>query len=518
MRDKNNRRTNIKIVTITNITLEPFFSNFLRNVFTASDIDIELYIILVDEIQDSDNIMYLSNADYVVIILDFQRQYNIDWFSTTIDDILLDCVQWNICFYNEIKNISSGHVLWFGYEDYSLKYKYFLGHVAHVNLFVDCVNFKIQQYIKDTGTYIDFKSIIAKVGTDLAFDNKNKYRWNALYAKNLILEISKEIYKQYCIDIGNTPKCIVLDCDNVLWGGIVSEVGLENVNLANFGFGRHFYDFQQFLLALHKHGIILAICSKNDLSDVLKMFREHSEMVLKEKHISCFQVGWDDKPSSIRKISELLNIGLDSIVFIDDSKFEIMSVHELLPEVKTILYDKNTIYEQLGCFNLKNSIDIQSVEQRMKTYKTNIDRIELQKKSKTFEEFLKSLEIRVEFQQATFMEYNRIAELTQRTNRCTNGKRYTVDELRAIVKNSSYQLYSVSVRDKFSDFGLVGVLGIKGNVLDLFSLSCRVIGRNVEGQMINFAKENGVEEFDYIETSRNKNIISILNNEFSKGE
>ena len=110
----------------------------------------------------------------------------------------------------------------------------------------------------------------------MAYDTKGKYRWNAPYSSNLIARISQEIHKQYLVGNEITAKCIVLDCDNVLWGGILSEVGIENIVLGANGLGREYQDFQKFMLSLFYHGVILTVCSKNDRADVMKVFREHN--------------------------------------------------------------------------------------------------------------------------------------------------------------------------------------------------------------------------------------------------
>ena len=145
-------------------------------------------------------------------------------------------------------------------------------------------------------------------------------------------------------------------------GGILSEDGIEGIKLGKSGLGRPYYDFQNFVLKLYQHGVILAVCSKNDEEDVLRVFREHSEIPLKEKHISCFMVNWENKPSNIERIAEYLNIGLDSIVFVDDSSIEIESVKSLLPEVTAIQFDKYMDYEPFSCFNLRSDYDIEEVE------------------------------------------------------------------------------------------------------------------------------------------------------------
>ena len=141
--------------------------------------------------------------------------------------------------------------------------------------------------------YIDIKSIIAKVGIESAFDDKGKYRWNTPYSRKLLGEIAQEVHKRYLIDNGITKKCVVLDCDNVLWGGILSENGIEHIQLGSSGLACSYQNFQRFMLNLYYHGVIITVCSKNGKLDVLHMFKEHDEMILKEEHIACFCANWD---------------------------------------------------------------------------------------------------------------------------------------------------------------------------------------------------------------------------------
>ena len=265
------------------------------------------------------------------------------------------------------------------------------------------------------------------------------------------------------------------------------------------------------MLYLYYHGVIIAICSKNEKSDVLRVFREHNEMILREEHIACFCVNWDNKADNIKAIAETLNIGLDSIVFIDDSDFEVQAVKALLPEVTAVKYERDNVYKQLPCFNLKSNIDIEKVQKRNLTYRTNKLRKNLRSETSSFEEYLNALEMKVDIHKALPIELSRIAELTQRTNKCTNGRRYTAQQIKAMIENG-YALYSVSLSDKFSDLGLVGAIGIDGNTLDLFSLSCRALGRNVEEIMIGFIREKNIEKSYYNLTAQNNELHSKINN------
>lgn len=239
------------------------------------------------------------------------------------------------------------------------------------------------------------------------------------------------------------------------------------------------------------------------------MFKEHDEMILKEEHIACFCVNWENKPDNIKRISETLNIGLDSIVFIDDSNFEIQSVKKLLPQVSAIRYDKEHVYKQLSCFNLPNRVDATKIKQRNLTYQTNEYRRALKLHSSTFDEYLNALEMRVKIHRAGLVELSRIAELSQRTNKCTNGIRYTVEQLKGKLENG-YALYSILLSDKFSNLGLVGAIGIEENTLDLFSLSCRALGRNVEELMINFVEDRKISNVRYNLTDYNRDLYNRL--------
>lgn len=220
------------------------------------------------------------------------------------------------------------------------------------------------------------------------------------------------------------------------------------------------------------------------------MFREHSEMMLKEEHIACYQVNWGDKPSNIKTIAKKLNIGLDSIVFVDDSPIEIDAVKTLLPEVTTILFHRDMDYAQFSCFNLKSNVNLEDIEKRNETYRTNAQRERLKEQSGSYDKYIKALDVKTEIHRIIPMEYNRVSELTQRTNKCTNGRRFTVQGIKNCIKNGITDFYSVHASDMFSNLGMVGVFAVKDNDLVLFSLSCRALGREIENTMLEYIISN----------------------------
>lgn len=515
----NEKKLNIAI--ITNIVFEPYLYSYLKESFSDKDIAIDLSYILYNECFSAESSHILQSADYTVVCINFDELYRnalIDIISSNIsaEKLIKDVVNKSKMLHNHIKHQTHSPILWFGFEDYCYDSKFVVGNIIYADGLIDRANCAIYELLEEQDTYIDFKKLIAHIGINNAYDSKSKYRWNAPYSKKLINLISQEIYKQFSINSGCTKKCIVLDCDNVLWGGILSEDGIEKIQLSPSGLGRPFQDFQRFLLMLYYRGVILAVCSKNDENDVLRVFKEHSGMILKEEHIACFQINWDNKPKNIKKISKELNIELDSMVFVDDSDFEIQSIKSLLPEVVALKYIRDHIYTELSCFNLKETVSIERIEQRNNTYKTNIKRDRLKSQFSSFDDYIKSLEMVIDIHIALPCELDRIAELTQRTNKCTNGIRYTVEQLKSQTQDIHYMLFSISVSDKFSDLGIVGALGIKNNVLDLFSLSCRALGRNIEKSIFSTLNQYKILSFRFISTKKNHELYQTLNDQINR--
>lgn len=508
-----NNKTPLQIITISNVILEPYFVSNLKEYLGDNLI---VSNILFEEYLGIENQTKISSADLIVVWMNFEGLRSISnnfGFrpEQKPDEHLGLCKKLN----DDLVRISGAKIIWFSFENYDVHLTEVIGHTY--NSFLDRLNLALQDILDKSTSFIDLKHLVAEVGISNAYDTKGKYRWNAPYSKKLINVAVKEICKQYYIEKGITKKCLVLDCDNVLWGGILSENGMEELKLSSSGLGRVYQDFQRFVLSLHYHGVILAICSKNDLSDVLVIFRNHSEMILKEEHIACFQVNWVDKPSNIKGIAEKLNIGLDSMVFVDDSIVEIEAVKSMIPDVTAILFKRDMEYNQFSCFNPRNNISLSDIEKRNETYRTNEFREELKSEYIDYADYINALQIKTDIHKATPIEYSRISELTQRTNKCTNGKRYTVDKIKERVTSHEINLYSISVSDRFSDLGIVGAIEIEGDTLTLFSLSCRALGREIEKEMISFISENHpkANRVEFQSTGKNEDIKSILLNTFS---
>lgn len=508
----------LNISVISNITIEHFFGIHINSLFdTPSDIN----YIPSNVCFESNQIEVIQKSDLILVWLNIRKLSPGILSNIGCKDVLQivykDILEYIKVIYLKLRNEVNSKIIWMGFEDYFDCLHEVVGSILHNYNFIDRLNQEIKDLLSKTSdVVIDLKRLISYIGTRDAYDTKGLYRWNSPYTSDLIYLAAKEIFKQFRILKRNENKCIVLDCDNVLWGGILSEDGIENISLASNGQGQFFQDFQRFLLTLHTLGIILTVSSKNDLSDVLKVFNSHSEMILREEHIASFQVNWNNKAEQIQLIAEVLNISLDSIVFIDDSIFEVESVNSILPDVKAVLFKKETIYRSLSLFNLSLDFDANLIAIRDNTYQSNVHRRVLKDKTTSYEEYLKALDTKINIHIADDLEYYRISELSQRANKCTIGKRYMVSEIKEKISTNVYELYAVDVSDKFSDLGLVGAFGIIQQsgiyYLDLFCLSCRVLGRNIENQLISYLKTNfkDIKVESCIRTQKNDGFIDLL--------
>lgn len=291
---------------------------------------------------------------------------------------------------------------------------------------------------------------------------------------------------------GWSQKCLVLDCDNTLWGGIIGEDGLHGITLGPDCPGREFVDFQKAILELYEQGIILAINSKNNQSDVLEVLGRHPHMVLREEHFAAMVINWENKADNMQRIAEQLNIGLDSMVFADDNPAERQLLRQVYPQVKLLDLPANpALYAQTlrrTSFFTRQSLSHED-RHRGAMYAAQRQRTELQKSSVSLEDFLKSLEMVCSIRKAEASDVKRAAQLTQRTNQFNlTTRRYTESDIAAMLPDDRWAVYVLGLKDKFGDNGTVGLALVEklpGHWrVDTFLMSCRVIGRQAEDALV----------------------------------
>ena len=383
---------------------------------------------------------------------------------------------------------------------------------------------RLNQFVeenKSSNTYlIDINAIFNRIGVGDALDfklyNLSKTLYTISYWKEYVYLVSPMLLKV----TGKVKKAIIFDCDNTLWKGILGEDGYDGIDMSEHSkIGGLYHQVQNMAVWLSKHGVLIGLCSKNNPEDVADVIKRHPDMALKNENIVISQVNWSDKASNLRVISETLNIGLDSIVFVDDSDFEINLIKEQLSQVLCMQVPE-AIYDypaKLG--EIINTYfyfsDSKADLDKTKQYKQQAERAMQKSKFSDITEYLRSLEIEVTFGVDKAEEAERVSQLTQKTNQlnvCTT--RYTQAQIEAIKENPNKSYISLSVKDKFGDSGLTGVAIVsyadgKGKIDD-FLMSCRLMGRNIEfsfvDYMMSFLKEHGCRtvESQYIPTQKNK--------------
>ncbi len=366
--------------------------------------------------------------------------------------------------------------------------------------------------------FVDLNVCCSRIGSVNYYDHRYWHIGRAPYTKAGLEEIAFENIKFISAIKGKNKKCLVLDCDNTLWGGIVAEDGLTGIKLGKTYPGSPYYEFQQEIVNLYNRGVIIALCSKNNQQDVWDVFQKHPEMVLKEKHIAAWQINWNDKATNLRQISLDLNIGTDSMVFVDDSEFEINLIREVMPEVTTIHLPEKmaTRYRQiLTSYGLFDTITISEEDKKRGTmYKAEAGRKILKAEITDIESYYTSLEMVVEICFADEYAIPRISQLTQKTNQFNlTNRRYNEAEIKSFCDAEESDVIYLKVSDKFGDSGIVGtcILKYEGEKVkvDTFLLSCRVLGRGVEdafiAQVLKLAKIRGTLYAigEYYETSKN---------------
>jgi len=319
------------------------------------------------------------------------------------------------------------------------------------------------------------------------------------WSEAVLPELAREYLRYLTPYRALSRKCIVLDLDNTLWGGVIGEDGLAGIALGSEAPGNAFVAFQQALERLWRRGILLAICSKNNPAEALAVFDQHPAMVLKRSHFAAQRINWEPKPANIRSIAQELNIGLDSIVALDDSPVERAAIRAEVPQVLTPELPADPAEYRAALLDLVVFESLALTEEdrkRNQLYAEQKSRQELQQRHAggSLEEYLADLQITVEIAPVDDTTLPRIAQLTNKTNQFNlTTRRYSEAQMSAM-RDQGYSIYGMWVADRYGDNGLTGVAILTppkdGTVeIDTLLLSCRVMGRGVENALLAFLAE-----------------------------
>ncbi|WP_042683772.1 HAD-IIIC family phosphatase [Candidatus Nitrosotenuis chungbukensis] len=386
----------------------------------------------------------------------------------------------------------------------------------------------IDSFANSDSIYIyDFNGFVSQYGEDNIFDYKQFLFGDMKISLDYIPYLANDLIGYVVGHLGLSKKCIILDLDNTLWGGIVGEDGFNGIRLGPEPPGNSYLEFQRVLLSLYQRGIILAINSKNNYDEALKVIKEHPYMVLREEHFASIRINWNDKVSNMKEIANELNIGADSMVFFDDDPVNREYMRINMPQILTVdlPQDPSQYAQTIKKMNEFSVLSITDEDaQRGKMYLEQRKRSDLEQSAPDLESFLKNLDLKVLIKNANEFTIPRISQLTLKTNQFNlTTKRYQESDIKKLSEDDRYVVGCAQVTDKFGDNGITGVFIVRKEnpkewFIDTFLLSCRVMGREVEkgilGYIINKAKENEIERIkaQFIPSQKNKPIEEFLPN------
>ena len=392
---------------------------------------------------------------------------------------------------------------------------------------INSFNQKLMKEYKDSeNVYVyDFEKFVSKYGEDNIFDYNQFFFGDLKISMKYLPLFGQELMKYVVAHLGITKKCIVLDLDNTLWGGIVGEDGFNGIKLGPEPPGNTFMEFQRVLLSLQQRGIILAINSKNNFEDAIKVIKDHPYMILREEHFASIKINWKDKVSNMKEIVKELNVGSDSLVFIDDDPVNREFVKSIYPEILVVdvVNDSSTyvsMIENMIDFNLLKITN--EDKNRGKMYLKQKEVNELQESTPDLQTFLSQLNLKIIIKEVDEFSLPRTSQLILKTNQFNlTTKRYQQVEIEKMNLNSNFFVGCAQVEDKFGDNGITGVFIIRKENeeewrIDTFLMSCRIMGRDIEKGMMTYVikkeKENKIKKIraDFIPTQKNKPIENFL--------
>ena len=376
---------------------------------------------------------------------------------------------------------------------------------------------------------LDLDEVMLQVGRSGFFDKRFWYSARYPFSAAAGFEIARRVLAIGTLLVTPRAKVLVLDADNTLWGGVVGEDGIDGIQLGPDYPGNLFVDFQRRILGLQQRGFILALCSKNNVTDLDPVLREHPHQVLREAHFAARRVNWLAKPDNLRALAAELNVGLDSFIFVDDSDHECAAVRHALPQVEVVQVPRRVL-DVPTCLDAVARLEVlaMTAEDLAKTAlyaqerqrRALLDNTALPGAGAADHLARLGMTMRIGLDKPTHVP--RLSQLTQKTNQFNlTTRRYDEQRVQAMVRDSGWTVADFSLADVFGDSGIVG-LALLQRVsprvvrLDTFLMSCRVIGRQAEGAflhaLLRHLADEGVDQVqaEFVPSAKNELARSFL--------
>ncbi len=518
----------IKKLAVLGDSATQFLVQALRGYGYDAGLNLEIfeaeYNQIEHEVIDSSSELYTSNPEYVILFQSTQKLLN-EYFQTSQEEkngfagnvlagirplitTISERLKCKIIFFNfgEINDNIFGNFS--NKLDFSFSYQ-----LRKINLgLMDLCRELKNLYIND------ICSLQNMYGINFAFDPKLYVTADLTMSLDFTAVVAKSAVDIIQSLTGKSKKCLILDLDNTLWGGIIGDDGIEGIEIGELGIGKAFTELQLWAKQLKERGIILAVSSKNDSEVAKNAFDNHPDMVLSYEDFAVFNANWDNKADNIKQIQQILNIGFDSMVFLDDNPFERNMVRSFLPEVTIpeLPEDPAEYLTYLRSLNLfETSSYSEEDSERTELYRQEYQRTVVKQAFADEDEYLTSLEMVSECKPFDSFTVPRVAQLTQRSNQFNlRTIRYTEDDVHKISVSDDYITLSFTLEDKFGHYGLISLIILKkqGEALfvDTWIMSCRVLKRTMENFVLNniieTAASNGFKKIigEFIPTAKNK--------------
>jgi FkbH-like protein len=390
------------------------------------------------------------------------------------------------------------------------------------------LNFLLSDFLKnlDQVRILDVSSIHNSIGSTNFFDSSLYINYEMVFNIEGNYEVSKKTVDLIRSKKSFFNKCIIIDLDNTTWGGIIGDDGIDKIEIGDLGIGKAFKEFQQWVKKLKERGIILCVCSKNTEEIAKEVFLKHPEMVLKLDDISVFMANWDSKVNNIKKIQKILNIGFDSMVFIDDNSFERNVVRDNIPGI-TVPNLPEDPSNYLNFLYNQNLFEVNSYSKttndRTDFYKKENERIKFKDLSTDLTDYMTKIGMKSKFNNLNSFNIPRVSELSNRSNQFNlRTIRYSQTDLTKIMNSDNYFGFVFDLEDKFGSHGIVSYVIVKcvSNdevFIENWAMSCRVLERSFEqyiiNKILNFLKPKKYKTLlaEYIETKKNLLVKDMYN-------
>lgn len=445
------------------------------------------------EILDPASGLYAFKPDFIVLALHAGEAALPDYSRAPTEEVQAELDRWRSLWEVLASRCAARLIM----HNFALPVESPMGHLASRlpgsrTAMMHALNARLGEAAGETVSIIDCERLSALYGKRRWFDDRYWYVSRQAVALDALPMLARHTAAVLAADLGLSRKCLVLDLDNTLWGGVIGEDGLSGIKLGAGPEGEAFVAFQRYILQLKNRGIILAVCSKNNEADAREPFEKHPDMALKLDDIAMFIANWKPKSQNIAEIASTLNLGLDALVFVDDNPAEREVIRQMLPEVEVITLPADpTGYVRALAESLLFESASFTEEDAQKTvqYRARAEIARLQGASESLEDFYESLQMRAVIAPFDALHLPRIVQLIGKTNQFNlTTRRHTMQQVQAFMNDDDCVHLYLKLRDRFTDHGLVGLVIARkdGDVLDIDTLlmSCRVIGRTAEHALL----------------------------------